>query len=263
LWIKARRRRIWFREYSGGRSAMKPLIGITCQQEEELVAVTRFYGEAILAAGGLPVLVPVIRNQPVLESYCRLLDGLLLSGGGDLDPSFYGEEPLRGLGAVHPERDQFELELCRLFLTSAKPVLGICRGLQVLNVALGGTLFQDLRVQYPESLEHQQKAPKNWATHKVTVEASSLLREILAVPEVRVNSFHHQSVKAVGRGLRAVAWAADGVIEGVERETGFVVGVQWHPERLWEKQEEQQRLFAAFVEEAGRIKGGQTGIRPF
>lgn len=242
---------------------MKPLIGISCQQEEDRISVAHYYGEAVLAAGGLPVLLPVTLDRQAIESYFKLLDGLLLSGGEDLDPSFYGEEPLRGLGTVCPERDVFELELCRLFLTSPKPILGICRGLQVLNVALGGTLFQDLRSQWPGSLEHHQKAPKNWATHKVTVEASSLLREILAVPEVRVNSFHHQSVKAVGRSLRAVAWARDGVVEGVERDGGFVLGVQWHPERLWEKQEEQQRLFAAFVEEARRIKGGLTGIRAF
>ncbi|HHW07316.1 MAG TPA: gamma-glutamyl-gamma-aminobutyrate hydrolase family protein [Clostridia bacterium] len=233
---------------------MKPLIGVTCQQEDELVSVTRYYGEALMAAGGLPVLLPVTLDRQVINAYGEMLDGLLLSGGGDLDPSFFGEEPLRGLGTVCPQRDIFELELCKLFLAAHKPVLGICRGLQVLNVALGGTLFQDLRVQYPASLEHQQKAPKNWATHRVAVETSSLLREILAAAEIRVNSFHHQGIKALGRSLRAVAWAADGVIEGVERETGFAVGVQWHPERLWETHQEQKQLFDAFVEEARRIK---------
>lgn len=235
---------------------MKPLIGITCNQKEEQLSVTRYYGEAVLAAGGIPVLLPVTLDLEIITSYGELLDGLLLSGGGDVDPAFYGEEPIRGLGEVSPHRDIFELELCSLFLAKQKPILGICRGLQVLNVALGGTLYQDLVIQHPKSLEHNQKAPKHWPTHKVKVESSSRLYGILKTSELRVNSFHHQSIKTVAEGLKVVAWSLDGVIEGVERETGFVLGVQWHPERMWENQEEQKRIFAAFIEEAERIKTG-------
>lgn len=235
---------------------MKPLIGVTCSQEEELLSVTRYYGEAVLAAGGIPVLLPVTLNLQVINFYGELLDGLLLSGGGDVDPTFYGEEPLRGLGEVCPNRDIFELELCSLFLAKQKPILGICRGLQVLNVALGGTLYQDLVIQHPTSLEHHQKAPKDWPTHKVKVESSSLLHGILKATELRVNSFHHQGIKTVAEGLKVVAWALDGVIEGVEHEIAFVLGVQWHPERLWENQEEQKRIFTAFIEAATRIKAG-------
>lgn len=235
---------------------MKPLIGVTCSQKEEQLSVTRYYGEAVLASGGIPVLLPVTLDLQVINSYGELLDGLLLSGGGDVDPAFYGEEPIRGLGEVCPDRDIFELELCSLFLARQKPVLGICRGLQVLNVALGGTLYQDLVIQHPTGLEHHQKAPKHWPTHKVQVANSSRLHDILKTSELRVNSFHHQGIKTVADSLKVVAWAADGVIEGVEQEAGFVLGVQWHPERLWENREEQKRIFAAFIDGARRIKAG-------
>lgn len=233
---------------------METLIGITCGQDQENCSVTRYYGEAIQKAGGIPVLLPVTGDQKLMEAYAGKLDGLLLSGGGDIDPALFGEEPLRGLGPVDPERDLFELELCRLFLADNKPILGICRGMQVLNVACGGTVYQDLVRQKPESLEHQQKAPKNRVSHQVIVESSSLLRGLLKETVLRVNSFHHQAVKDLGQGLKAVAKAADGVIEGVEKETGFVLGVQWHPERLWQDYEEQGRLFMAFIKAAGRIK---------
>lgn len=233
---------------------MKPLIGITCGQEQERLFITRYYGEAIQKAGGIPVLLPVTGDQRLFEDYEQLLDGLLLTGGDDLDPALFGEEPLRGLGPVDPERDFFELELCRRFAVSHKPVFGICRGMQVLNVAYGGTIYQDLLRQLPDSLEHRQKAPKNRVSHRVTVENSSLLRGLLKQSTLRVNSFHHQAVKDLGAGLKAVAVASDGVIEGIERENGFVLGVQWHPELLWQDHEEQERLFVAFVKAAGRIK---------
>ncbi|NLL18237.1 MAG: gamma-glutamyl-gamma-aminobutyrate hydrolase family protein [Clostridia bacterium] len=233
---------------------MNPLIGITCGQEQEGYSVTRYYSEAIQRAGGIPVLLPVTGEQILIEAYANKLDGLLLTGGDDLDPVLFGEEPLRGLGPVDPDRDHFELELCKLLLVNGKPVLGICRGMQVLNVACGGTIYQDLVRQLPESLEHRQRAPKNRVSHQVVLDSSSLLRGVLKTSALRVNSFHHQAVKDLGQGLKAVAKASDGVIEGVEKETGFVLGVQWHPERLWQDYEEQGRLFAAFVKAALRIK---------
>jgi len=214
------------------------------------VQVPAGYAAAVEAAGGIPVILPVLAPEKAPE-VLEHLQGLLLSGGVDLDPSHYGEDPLPGLGKVTPERDAFELALARRALAAGVPVLGICRGVQVLNVAAGGTLFQDLGSQLEKVLKHRQEAPRWHESHAVRLDPSSRMAAILGVTEARVNSFHHQAVRVVAPGLRAVAWAPDGVIEAVESvDGGFALGVQWHPEEMWDRYPLHLKPFSALVEAA-------------
>lgn len=186
-----------------------------------------------------------------LNGLVERLDGLLLSGGGDVDPDLFGELPHWDLGAVSPERDAFEIKLVLAMLEADKPVLGICRGIQLLNVALGGTLYQDLKSQYANSLQHQQQAPRCCPTHPVRMDAGSKLAYLSGSVQLRVNSLHHQAVRSVAPGLLAVAWAPDGVVEAVEETGGkYLLAVQWHPEVLWEEDGAAAALFRSFVEAA-------------
>ena len=207
------------------------------------------YCRAVEKAGGIPVLLPALAacDRP-LRSFCQ---GLLLSGGGDFDPAYFNEAPHPRLGTVDRDRDCWEILLIRKAQAESLPILGICRGVQALNVAFGGTLYQDLPAQYPQQpnrplLPHDQPAPGGPATHRVTIKAGSLLARILASTEIWTNSYHHQAVKDPATNLRVTARSDDGVIEGLEG-TGdhFLLGVQWHPERL--ENTDSQRLFAAFI----------------
>ncbi len=207
------------------------------------------YCRAVEKAGGIPVLLPAlaILDRP-LHSFCQ---GLLLSGGGDFDPAFFGEEPHPQLGTVDLERDRWEISLIRKARAEGLPILGICRGIQALNVAFGGTLYQDLPAQYLPApnrplLEHNQQIPGDQVSHRVTIVAGSLLSRVIGPTEIWTNSHHHQAVKDPAPDLKVTARSDDGVIEGLEG-TGdhFLLGVQWHPERL--ANPDSQRLFTAFV----------------
>ena len=183
------------------------------------------------------------------------LDGLLLSGGSDLDPCYYGEEAVPELGATVPERDAFEMNLVEHALRSGMPIFGICRGMQVLNVALGGTLYQDLPSQMDHSvlLGHRQETPKWQPTHEVDVDAGSQVAGIMGTGELKVNSYHHQAVKDLASGLVAVAHAPDGVVEAVEwRDLSqrWLVGVQWHAEAMRDAAPQHRKLFEAHVSAA-------------
>ncbi|KKM09608.1 hypothetical protein SY88_18330 [Clostridiales bacterium PH28_bin88] len=207
--------------------------------------------EAVTFAGGTPVLLsPQAANA---AEYLPLLDGLLLSGGADVTPSLYGQAPHTKTTGCIPERDGFEVELARAVLAKDIPVLGICRGAQVLNVALGGTLIQDIPECVPGAISHLQDALDHEPSHDVSLVASGLLAEVLASAEIPVNSFHHQAVDKPGEGLRVVARSRDGVIEAVEgTRWRWVVGVQWHPEYMFLSNEKQARLFKAFIAAATR-----------
>ena len=183
------------------------------------------------------------------------LDGLLLSGGSDLDPCYYGEEAVPELGATVPERDGFEMNLVEHALRSRMPIFGICRGMQVLNVALGGTLYQDLPSQMDHSvlLGHRQETPKWQPTHEVDVDAGSQVAGIMGTGELKVNSYHHQAVKDLASGLAAVAQAPDGVVEAVEwgdLSQRWLVGVQWHAEAMRDAAPQHRKLFGAHVSAA-------------
>lgn len=241
-----------------------PLIGVTTSitvgKQPERAYVNSAYLAAIQTAGGVPVPVtPQLdaRSQQELLARC---DGFLLTGGGDLDPAAFNEPPHPTLYEVAPARDRLEIALVHHAMESRKPLLAVCRGIQVLNVALGGSLFQDVASDPGSEIQHQQDkddTPRNEPTHPVKVVAGSRLAQVLGTTDLRVNSMHHQAVKAVGRGLVPVAFAPDMVIEGVELEEPdrFVLGVQWHPEELTDRDPSARRLFGALVDAA---TGGQA-----
>jgi len=253
---------------------VRPRIGITCswrkKKEETEVFLRSQYIAATAAAGGLPLLIPAGACGVRAGEWLEIIDGLVLSGGGDIEPCWYGEEPLPQLGEVNKDRDAAELELAKGALHSGLPVLGICRGAQILNVAAGGTLYQDIPAQCPSSLGHYQSPPRNLYAHKVEVAADSWLGRIIRRClesrhkgrrlsaeksekgwRIEVNSFHHQAVRRLAPGFRVSAWSPDEIIEAIEGQEGFAVGVQWHPEDLWEEDAFACGLFESLVEMAG------------
>lgn len=208
------------------------------------------YPRAVDVVGAIPVVIPPMAASD-LPGLLDRVDGLLLSGGPDLHPSYYGAEPHDCLGPTEPPLDEFELRLLRLADERRLPILAICRGLQALNVSRGGTLLQHLPEDVGGAIEHRQRNPGRVPTHPVRIEPGSLLAETLGETETDVNSFHHQAVRDLGRGLRAVAWAPDGVVEGIEAtDRPFALAVQWHAESLIAR-EDHRRLFERFVEAAG------------
>jgi putative glutamine amidotransferase len=231
-----------------------PLIGITTRLDaENNFYLKRYYAEAIEASGGIPVHIPLIPNRRYLAALAGRLAGLLLTGSNsDLDPVFYGEEPHPKLGTVTPERDNTDLILLEIAEERKLPVLGICFGLQSLNVSRSGTLFQDLESQYTDPIKHQQGQAVDRPSHYVTLEANSQLSQLAGGNIVRVNSSHHQAIKQVGRDLHVIARAHDGVIEAIvdTRPDRFVLGVQWHPEIGWERDDFSKAIFRGFIEAA-------------
>jgi putative glutamine amidotransferase len=196
------------------------------------VALATLYPEAIERAGGIPLIVPLLRPEAI-GALLERVDGVCLPGGPDLQPSTYGDEPHPELGPTEPRVDAVELALVRAADRRALPVLGICRGMQALNVARGGALHQHLPDVVGDQLQHRQRDHGSVASHRVETAPYSRLRATLGGPALEVNSFHHQAVRTLGRGLVATAWASDGTIEAIE-EPGerFVMGVQWHAEGL-------------------------------
>ena len=222
----------------------RPLIGLTvgaAQAEDglEYVRLRTTYIQAVEAAGGVPVLVPPLKDATALF---KKLDGLLLPGGADVDPAFYGES-MNGALTPNPELDRLELDAARWAIEHEVPMLGVCRGQQVINVALGGSLVQHMEGHAPEG-------PRDWLHHGFRVEPRSQLAAVLGGTSFEVNSHHHQAIKSLGSGLVAVAWAEDGTIEGVERPSGggWLLAVQFHPEDLVPAHAASKRLLEAFVE---------------
>ncbi len=229
---------------------MKPMIGITASLEANTIKLQRENGKAIEQAGGLPVILPYVDQQDTVDELVGRLDGLLLSGGGDIDPFLFGEEPIPGLGSITPDRDWLEGQLIHRFLESGKPILGICRGCQILNVIAGGGMYQDIYSQKKDEglLQHVQRAPRDHVSHLITMEKGSLLSRIFVEDSVKVNSFHHQAVGSMAPGFIVSARSSDGLIEAFESiNHPFVLGVQWHPEDLFHKYPSMAKLFLAFV----------------
>jgi putative glutamine amidotransferase len=236
-----------------------PLIALSATSEvirDALrVRLNAAYTRALEKAGALPVIVPPLHDPIALTALMGRVDGLVLTGGEDVDPSRYGATPHPKLGTTHPERDATELALVSEARARRLPTLAICRGIQLLNVALGGTLIQDIRAERPSSIEHQPGGARDARAHEVTVEAGSRLAAALGETRVRANSSHHQALDRVAPGLRVTARAPDGIIEGVEwaEDDWWALGVQWHPEELVEGREGWDRqLFAALVNAASR-----------
>lgn len=211
----------------------------------------RDYAEAVEVAGGVPVHLGLIPKPDYVAAALADLDGILLPGSdSDMDPARFGEEPHQRLGRVVPEKDETDL----LVLAEAErlgiPVLGICFGMQSLNVSRGGTLIQDIEAQFPESFKHERRQPLDGYLHTITLAEDSYLSGLVEGQDVRVNSSHHQSVSRIGRDLRVVAEAKDGIIECIQdtRKERFVLGVQWHPELSWNSDDLSKGIFKIFVE---------------
>lgn len=236
----------------------KPIIGITTLnwpvpisgQVLNVQGMFESYVQAVDRAGGIPLLIPLTLTEEDLVGVYARLDGVLVPGGGDIDPILFGEELHPKTHDIDPHRDRIELALTRQAVDGGKPFFGICRGAQVFNVALGGTLHQDIPSDFPEALGHYfipPEFPREHIGHEVKVEEESLLARVLGSPIVRVNSRHHQSVKAVAPGLEIVARSPDGVVEAIEKpDHPFALGVQWHPENIT-AQPEMHALFTAFI----------------
>ena len=230
---------------------MRPVIGVTLGDGDApgIHAVRQDYVRSVEQSGAVPVGLPPVSPDDVPAVLDRL-DGILLSGGVDVDPSLYGQEPHPRLGRVNRRRDDFELALVREALRRDVPILAICRGHQLLNVATGGTLVQDIASLVQGHADHDVKGPRWRRAHRVDVSAPSRLREILGQDALPVNSIHHQAVDRVGDGLVVSARCPeDGIVEGLERPASrFVVAVQWHPESFWNRADSFQRLFDAHAE---------------
>lgn len=242
----------------------RPLIAITPsiqKRGEEFsdrsISLSLCYTHSVEAAGGVPLVAPVSTDPEVLNRFLDSVDAVVLTGGGDVDPGFYDKrlkaDSRAKLRDVDPVRDEMELHLIRAAHRRALPVLGICRGHQILNVAFGGTLIVDIPTQVRNHLRHGRIDKKNDAVHSIAVEPDTKLASIFARSRLDVNSSHHQAVDKPGNGLRVSAVAADGVIEGIETtDDSFTVGVQFHPERIWQKQPAIFPLFRALIDAAKR-----------
>lgn len=245
----------------------RPLIGVTTQTLHAIDGIpealpsswvmNQRYVHAVMASGGVPVLVPLIAEDPATlhEIYDRL-DGLLVPGGIDVDPAYYRSPRHRHLDRLDPARDTTEVVMTRWALRDAKPFLGLCRGLQVLNIALGGSLWQDLTTEREGSIKHDYFPTAGWArdhlAHPIELDRTSQLGTALGAVSVPVNSMHHQGIREAGFRLRPTAWAPDGLIEAGEVDDQFAVGVQWHPEMFDPGAPSVGRLFGAFVDAAAR-----------
>ncbi len=238
---------------------MRPVVGITCSLTASGIGdsiytlerniIARDYSHAIEYAGGTPLLIPHVGDIECINQYLGVLDGLVLSGGGDIDPLLFGQEPHQNLGSVDRVRDEMELQLTQKALDQDLPILAICRGIQMLNVAAGGTIYQDIAAEMPQpTLRHSQSGAGWYASHTIDIISESRLFQIFDSPTARVNSFHHQAVREIGEGFIATAKAKDNVIEAIESPTHrFALGVQYHPEMMWEHHPEVLNLFTAFL----------------
>lgn len=210
--------------------------------------VNEDYVKSIQLAGGVPLLLPLTNDPEVINSYCEIIDGLVLSGGHDVSPLAYGEQPLKKVGHTLPERDIFDKLLIEGALEKDMPILGICRGLQIVNVALGGTLYQDLDYIPKCNIKHDQFHDPSLPTHEISIMAETKLYEIMGSNRVQTNSFHHLAIKDLGEGLKVTARADDGVIEAVEHDGHqFLLGVQWHPEMMAATNDKMLSLFESLI----------------
>lgn len=239
---------------------MKALIGITSTQVNDRMELLKEYADAVVAGGGIPIIIPAMDSFPFYDEYLSMLDGVLISGGQDILPFHYGEEPIEGFRLreeMTPERDVFELILIRRALEMDMPILGICRGMQAMVIANGGTLHQDIDtcVKRTRRIKHFQECSFSADTHLVELQTNTRLYEIIQKDSVMTNTIHHQAINQIPDGYIATGRTRDGIIEAVEsiRHT-FVLGVQWHPEKLLEQNRNWEKFFGAFVDKALEYK---------
>lgn len=249
-------------------SDARPLIGVTADlseapgklnnYQEPTLFVPQRYLSAIEQAGAIALVLPPSQSEVAMRRMLELVDGLVITGGNfDIHPRYYGERPIRELGALKARRTKFELEMTAAALKQDLPILGICGGAQAINVALGGSLYQDIEAQVAGAGAHEQGTRKTIGGHRVNIKAGTRLHAIVQRRKMEVNTTHHQAVKKIGRGLVANAVAEDGIIEGIEStQHRWVLGVQWHPEVLAPRRTDQQRIFSLFVAHCARQRRG-------
>ena len=234
----------------------KPIIGITSAYEIEdglrnyhRTTVSIDYSKSIIAAGGIPIILPVTSNLETIQSQLALLDGLLLAGGADINPQYYDQDFKENMGVISPERDEGELIVLKEFFKTQKPILGICRGHQLLNIFRGGTLFQDLKYFGKPVLKHRQDFYPELGVHKVKIIDQDNILSKLYGTDVLTNSFHHQAIDKLGEDLTTIATTEDGIIEAIQMKSRkFLYGIQWHPEMMTARgNEEMKKIFIEFV----------------
>ncbi len=241
----------------------RPRVGITMRLElsTDRFYLSRFYSEAVEAAGGVPVHISLIPQPQYISALMDSLDGILLPGSdSDVDPLRYGAQPHPQLGSVVPIKDETDLLVLTEIERRNLPLFAICFGMQILNVSRGGTLIQDIATQLPNAIKHEQGAPRDRPSHSISLDKNSLLAGLAKADAAVVNSHHHQAIETVGENLKATAWASDGLIEAVEdtRPNRFAFGVQWHPELGWQQDQLSQALFTQFVQACAAYRSGNV-----
>lgn len=232
---------------------MKPLIGLTSQHEYsnniKLNKVNNTYIDAIQRAGAVPIILPVVEEIEFIDRYLDVLQGVVLTGGEDISPLLYGQEPSREVDTISFDRDSMEMEIFKKSYSKNIPVLGICRGIQMINVALGGTLYQDIYREIPNAIGHISGFSISGGYHTIEIVKDSKMYEIFNKENIQVNSQHHQSVRDVGKNLKVNAYTSDGVVEGIESTNDkFVLGVQFHPEAMVYRNKEILNIFKYFID---------------
>lgn len=235
----------------------KPVIGLTSNIEmlNGNLSYTLYlsYAEAVYRAGGTPIVLP-LGNEELVETWVNMCDGILLTGGNDVHPFHYGHSAHDELGLTTPDLDQSQIMIIQYARQQNKPLFGICRGSHLINIALGGTMIQDIHAEIPDNLNHLDKGSRDKTlTHRVKIDRDSTLFNVLQEEELLVNSFHHQAIGKLGEGLRCVAIAPDGVKEAIENEDGSIIGTQFHPEELGKFNDQMQQLLKVFVEKCRKV----------
>lgn len=228
----------------------KPIIGVIPLWDDEKQSLWMLpgYFDGICAAGGLPVMLPLNADESGLDSLYRLCDGLLFTGGHDVNPELYGQRPLPQCGTPCPARDHMEERLFRRAFADGKPIFGICRGIQLINVLMGGTLYQDLPTEHPGPIDHHMTPPYDRVCHTVRLAADGPLFQLLGMEELGVNSYHHQAVRKLARCLAPMAWSSDGLVEAAYcPKQKFLWAVQWHPEFSYRADPAGLSIFRAFI----------------
>lgn len=228
---------------------MKPIIGILAEVADDLTtAVNNTYISAINASGGASVLLPYTTDDEAIDRFIDICDGFLFSGGADIEPERYGETPSPFCGVTRPYRDELDFKTFYKVMATDKPILAICRGLQLVNVALGGTLYQDIRTEVNTAMFHRQTEPATSPSHEVNVTPGTPLHTLMEKTRITANSFHHQAVKKLADGCKIMATADDGIIEAIYLDgERYLRAYQWHPERLCDINEDNHRIFDDFI----------------